>query len=202
MGDINLGTKLKNLNEDVNTKIDEVSSVIADNGDWLKSKNLYNNSTMYSDWLNNAGALHSLNNNEIEVVCSSDNYSGINIVSNKFNELFSGLNGKTITLSAKIKSSANSNIQFGVTSGGRVNYNLNTNYIEVKQTFTLDTSKNNNHFCIYKVGADTSIFTIKDIQIELGTEATPYTPYVKSNVELESDLATLIETLKSKGVID
>ena len=184
MGDINLGTKLKNLDEDVNTKI-------ADNGDWLKSKNLINPTleTITSNGVtctNNGDGTYTLNGTaskiiRFDILQDSIFKSGVYRLTGTPSN---GGNNLLLQLVDKI-----GGIVLARDMGYGVTFAFNGDTIAVQIRIESGETLNN--------------VTFKPMITEdLTATYDDFKPYVKSNVELESNLAALIETLKSKGVID
>ena len=200
MGDINLGTKLKNLNEDVNTKIDEVSSVIADNGDWLKSKNLLNpkleTTTLNGvTCTNNGDGTYTLNGTATNSAFFTIN-NNITYKANKKYRLvgcpiYSG-NFDDCPVAIKYDNSSGWGEQY-VEYGKGLTILLNSD-LTTEIAIVARNGKTYNNMVIKPMLVDADLYP--DVTYD------DFESYTKSNVELASDLATLIETLKSKGVID
>lgn len=198
MGDVNLEIKLNELNK----RVDESSRVIADNGDYLKSKNHivypYSNTTKTTNGItftdNKDGSVtingtstgtawYSFSDNRTSVAQSEEYTSMRGIYT------LSG-GAENVNLFIRFDSESASGSQFNANNGGATTFTVpESGWDRVALQMYIPSGKTFNNV------------TVKPM-LEKGSIATDFVPYVKSNVELASDLATLIETLKSKGVID
>ena len=205
MGDVNLEIKLNNLKEnvsDINKRVDEYSRVIADNGDYLKSKNNivypYTNATKTTNGItftdNKDG---SITINGTTTATAWYSFSGKES-SVAVSETYTSMRG-TYTLSGGAEN-VNLFIRFDTESANGPQFNADNG---VSTTFTVpESSWDRVALQMYITSGKTFNNVTVRPMLEKGSIATDFVPYVKSNVELASDLAMLIETLKSKGVID
>lgn len=175
MGDVNLEIKLNNLNEniaDLNTNVDKVSSVAVDNGDWLKSKNL------------------------LPCTVSSN---GIFTVNTDGSVKAKGTPSGTAILQYNVKLPIGSYVLNGCPSGGS-NDTYSLQLRDTKNTtigidkgngysFTLEETKELLVLCRVASGVAVDVTYYPMIR-KAGTDS-EYVPYVKSNVELASDVAEL-----------
>ena len=172
MGDINLRTKIEN-----------VASVVSDNGDYLKSKNL------------------------LPCTVSSN---GIFTVNTDGSVTAKGTPSGTAILQYNVKLPRGSYVLNGCPSGGSNDtYSLqlrntdnSTIGVETGEgySFTLKETKDLLVLCRVSSGITVDVTYYPMIR-KAGTDRS-YVPYIKSNFELMSDFSMLKETLKSKGVID
>lgn len=205
MGDVNLEIKLNNLKENVseiNERVDESSRVIADNGDYLKSKNHiiypYSNTTMTTNGItftvNKDGSV-TINGTTTGTAWFSFSSKQSSVAQS---EEYTSMRG-IYTLSGGAEN-VNLFIRFDLESANGTQFDANNG---VATTFTVPESGWDRVALQMYIpsGRTFNNVTVKPM-LEKGSIATDFVSYVKSNVELASDLATLIETLKSKGVID
>lgn len=162
MGDINLGIEVKNISEKINSTSDTVNKAIKDG---FISRNLckgIENGTISNKGQDKPGIKY------------SRNISFIKLEPNKsYTVSFKALSGKTIRISTNLFETIGSTLirELSIkTSNFTFTTNANENYVRFV-LFTSDTIENPENY-------------ISEFQLEEGTEATPYTPYAKSNVEL------------------
>lgn len=192
MGDINLGTKLKNLGKfvaDVNT------NVIVKSRDWLKSKNLIK----YTNFTISGVNAKTLSNGYIRFYGTNTSQTA-----NAYLKVDVSVEvGKTYTLYGL-------NTDLDTTKVGSIYVYDNANNVrlgsELKKagdstTFTLTNPSSDVHIYLKVFPGQEIDYTLPLMFVE-GVNIVDFEPYSKSNVELTDDLSTLIETLKSKGVID
>lgn len=211
MGDVNLEIKLNNLIEnvsDINKSVDESSRVIADNGDWLKGKNLLNpilETTTFNGvtCTNNGDGTYTLNG-----TANANAYFDIIPSIEDTKAFFSPYKGKTLRLVGCPSGGGNGKYAFTLQGGekdgiGKNDYGAGLNVIISDNIDTFNTVLLK-IFIFSGQTVNNLIFKPMIVDAELYPDVTydDFEPYVKSNVELASNLATLIETLKSKGVID
>lgn len=197
MGDVNLEIKLNNLAKnaaDANTNVDEVSRVIADNGDWLKSKNLFNS------------IFKTITSNGVTCTNNGDGTYTLNgTASNTTTFIFDGVKNIVNWIDKKKYKLVGCPKDGGSTTYQLVAQGMATDIGE-GSVFTCDITKvteSNKFYIVVFNGTTCNNIVFKPMITEdLTITYDDFVPHIKSNLELASDLATLIETLKSKGVID
>lgn len=188
MGDVDLKIKLNNLSKNF-------KKFIGDNGGWLNSKNLLN-TTLKTTTINgvtctnNGDGTYTLNgtatNNTEFVVSQNINLiSGTNYLGFLSKKLYNGLDSFF-----QLQKSPWT-IYFNINSGTIVHYEAQENLSDIRFVVRISPNTTLDNVVITPMLTTDETVTYDDFK-----------PYNKSNVELTNELATLIETLKSKGVID
>lgn len=201
--DNNFANALKGTASGVSVRLDDLSPIEHTLGVKVSSKNLFD--TANATKLNGAASF-SVANNVITVSQNFEyNYSSANVLIPKT------LIGKTVTLSAKSNTSgvnvAGLRIEWVSDSGGAAGDMIlgvpdSAGNIVVTGTVPTQPDEAHNNLCLMVYSNSTGTLetgttytaTYSDIQIELGSTATPYTPYI-------SDFSTVNVTRCGKNLI-
>ena len=145
----------------------------------VTGKNLYPVKIGADEFSNNVGATHSNDNGTLVINTSTGNSSGVYSrgISTIQDVQRGACAGQTITYSYDVKCSANVNLNLGLQAYGYKTVACTTEWQRVTHTATITGAESS--FIAYSNGTAVTIY-IKDFQIELGSSASAYEPYVGS----------------------